>query len=75
LIENKFDDFIISKGDYTSRQLEFLLLLRKVFADRKYVELPDFTKMPLGDEHPLDYFQMSVLKSIVAQCNEIKVCC
>lgn len=74
-IENKFDDFIISKGDYTSRQLEFLLLLRKVFADRKYVELPDFTKMPLADEHPLDYFQISALESIIEQCNEIKVCC
>ena len=75
LIENKFDDFIISKGDYTSRQLEFLLLLRKVFADRKYVELSDFAKMPLADEHPQDYFQISALKSIIAQCNEIKVCC
>jgi len=75
LIENKFDDFIISKGDYTSRQLEFLLLLRKVFADRKYVVLSDFAKMPLADEHPRDYFQISVLESIVAQCNEIKVCC
>jgi len=75
LIENKFDDFIINKGDYTSRQLDFLLLLRKVFADRKYVELSDFAKMPLADGHPLDYFQISALESIVAQCNEIKVCC
>jgi len=75
LIEYKFDDFIINKGDYNSRQLEFLLLLRKVFADRKYVELSDFAKMPLADEHPQDYFQISALKSIVAQCSEIKVCC
>ncbi len=72
-IEQKFDEFIIRSYYYNSRQLEFLSLLKKIFAERKYVEISDFGKPPLSDEHPLDYFQFSDLESIVNQCNSIKV--
>ena len=74
LIELKFDEFIIGDNIYNSRQLEFLGLLKKVFADWKYIELTDMGRSPLSDEHPLDYFQIGELESIVSRCNEIKVC-
>ena len=75
LVELKFDEFIIGNNDYNSKQMEFLRLLRKVFAERKYIELSDFAKLPLSEEHPRDYFQLGELQAIVAKCNEIKVCC
>jgi len=74
LIELKFEEFIIKNNNYSSKQLEFLELLKKVFAARKYIELSDLAKPPLSTERPLDYFQMGDLTSIVAKCNEIKVC-
>ncbi|MDW7727726.1 MAG: type I restriction-modification enzyme R subunit C-terminal domain-containing protein [Candidatus Methanoperedens sp.] len=75
LVELKFDEFIIGNNDYNSKQMEFLRLLRKVFAERKYIELSDFAKLPLSEERPSDYFQLGELRAIVAKCNEIKVCC
>jgi len=74
LIELKFDEFIIRNNNYNSKQLEFLEVLKKVFADRKYIELSDLAELPLSAERPLDYFQMADLKSIVAKCDAIKVC-
>lgn len=74
LIELKFEEFIIKNNNYSSKQLEFLELLKKVFAARKYIELSDLGKEPLSAEHPLDYFHMDDLRSIVAKCNEIIVC-
>ena len=74
LIELKFDEFIIKNNNYNSKQLEFLEVLKKVFADRKYIELSDLAELPLSAERPLDYFQMADLKSIVAKCDAIKVC-
>ena len=74
VIERKFDEFIIFKNNYSSRQLEFLEVLKKVFADRKYIELSDLAEPPLSSEHPRDYFQMADLKAIVRKCNEIKMC-
>ncbi len=74
LIELKFDEFIIKNNNYSSKQLEFLELLKKVFAARKYIELSDLGKEPLCAEHPLDYFQMGELKTIIDKCNAIKVC-
>lgn len=73
LIETKFDEFIIRSHYYNSQQMNFLILLKKVFAERKYVEISDFGKPPLSDEHPLEYFQLSDLQFIVDQCNEIPV--
>ncbi|VVB86031.1 Uncharacterised protein [uncultured archaeon] len=60
--------------NYNSKQLEFLEVLKKVFADRKYIELSDMAELPLSAERPLDYFQIGELKSIVTKCNAIKVC-
>ncbi len=74
LIELKFDEFIIKNSNYSSKQLEFLELLKKVFASRKYIELSDLAKEPLSAERPLDYFQMGELKGIIEKCNAIKVC-
>lgn len=74
LIESKFDEFIIKNNNYSSKQLEFLELLKKVFAARKYIELSDLAKPPLSAEHPLDYFQMGELRAIVNKCSAIKVC-
>ncbi len=74
LIELKFDEFIIRNSNYSSKQLEFLELLKKVFSARKYLELSDLAKPPLSEEHPSDYFQIGELKSIIDKCNAIKVC-
>ncbi|RLG15680.1 MAG: restriction endonuclease subunit R [Candidatus Nanohalarchaeota archaeon] len=74
VIESKFDEFIIFKNNYSSRQLEFLEVLKKVFADRKYIELSDLAEPPLCSEYPMDYFKMTDLKAIVRKCNEIKMC-
>ncbi len=74
LIELKFEEFIIKNNNYSSKQLEFLELLKKVFAARKYIELSDMAKEPLSSERPLDYFQIGELKNIIDKCNAIKVC-
>ena len=73
MIEKRFDKYIVEKSDYTSKQLEFLHLLKKVFSDRKHIEITDFGKPPLSEEHPLDYFQIDDLKVIIKKCNEIKM--
>jgi type I restriction enzyme R subunit len=73
LIERKFDEYITNKTEYTSRQLEFLRLLKKVFSDRKHIEITDLAVPPLSEEHPLDYFQIDDLKLIIKKCNEIKM--
>ncbi|MEA1925486.1 MAG: DEAD/DEAH box helicase family protein [Candidatus Altiarchaeota archaeon] len=73
LIERRFDEFIIENNVYGSRQLEFLRLLKKVFAERKYIEVRDLGKPPLAEEHPLDYFRIDELKEIVGKCNQIKM--
>jgi len=74
LIELKFDEFIIKNSNYSSKQLEFLELLKKVFAARKYIELSDLAREPLSAERPLDYFQIGELKGIIEKCSAIKVC-
>jgi len=72
-IEQRFDEHIIDTKDYNPRQIEFLLLLKKVFAERKYVEKPDFANEPLGEEHPLDIFSMEQIETIITECGEIQV--
>lgn len=74
VIERKFNEFIIFNNNYSSRQLEFLEVLKKVFADRKHIELSDMAEPPLSLEHPRDYFRITDLKAIVRKCNEIKMC-
>jgi type I restriction enzyme R subunit len=73
LIEYEFDRYIVNTTKYNSKQLEFLLVLKKVFANRKRIELSDFAKPPLANEHPLDSFQIEDLKLIVEKCNRIKM--
>lgn len=72
LIEQRFDEFIM-KNHFNSKQIEFLRLLKKVFADRKHIEISDLAKSPLAEEHPLDYFRIDELKVIVKKCNQIKM--
>ncbi len=74
LIEQEFDKHIIEKNQYyTSEQIKFLNVLKKVFARTKHIELKDFTVPPLSNERPLDKFQESELKKIVLECNKIKM--
>jgi len=73
LIERKFDKFILANAEYNSRQVEFLRLLKKIFAERKHIEITDLGKPPLSEEHPLDYFQIEDLKDIIKKCNAIKM--
>ena len=73
LIEKEFDRLIIEEWQYNSKQMEFLRFLKKVFADRKRIELADFAKPPLSNDNPLDIFQPSDLENIVTKLNEMKI--
>jgi len=74
LIEREFDKHILEKNQhYTSEQIKFLQVLKKVFARTKHIELKDFTVPPLSNERPLDKFQASQLQEIVLECNKIKM--
>jgi len=72
LIERQFDDYILKNSYYNSKQLEFLNLLKKVFAEQKQISIEDFGRSPLSDEHPLDLFEEKELKMIVKTCNKMK---
>lgn len=73
LIEYEFDQYIVKKNEYNSKQLEFLLILKKVFAERKRIELADLAKPPLSNERPLDLFKIDELKLVIQKCNQIKM--
>ncbi len=73
LIEYEFDQYIVKNSDYSSNQLEFLLILKKVFAERKKIELADLAKPPLSNERPLDLFKIDELKRVIQMCNLIKM--
>lgn len=74
LIEREFDQHIIQKNQhYSSEQIKFLQILKKVFARTKRIDLKDFTVPPLSNERPLDKFQTSELEKIVIECNRIKM--
>lgn len=74
MIEKRFDDFITSNQQYNSKQLEFLMLLKMVFAERKHIEMRDLGGPPFEEENPLDLFTYDELKGIVEKCNSIKMC-
>ena len=74
MIERGFDDFIVENVHYTSRQLEFLLLLKMVFAERKHIEMKDLAGPPFEEENPLDLFSYKELEGIVEKCNSIRMC-
>jgi type I restriction enzyme R subunit len=73
LIEYEFDRYFLKETQYNSKQLEFLLILKKVFSDRKKIELADLAKPPLSNEHPLDLFKIEDLKLVIRKCNEIRM--
>lgn len=73
LIEEQFDKEIIETTDYNSKQIQFLRLLKKVFSERKHLQLVDLTKMPLSEKRPLDYFSTDELKTIINKCNNIRM--
>jgi type I restriction enzyme R subunit len=73
LIEYEFDKHINESQTYNSKQIAFLLVLKKVFAERKTIKLSDFANPPLSNEHPLDFFKIDDLKLIIAKCNQIKM--
>jgi len=73
LIEYEFDKYILNKTEYNSKQLGFLLVLKKVFANRKRIEIRDLAKPPLSNERPLDFFNVDDLKLIIEKCNTIKM--
>lgn len=73
LIEERFDEYIIENQGYNPKQIELLLLLKKIFADRKRIQLTDFAGPPFSDERPLDYFGIDDLKDIVDRCNNIRM--
>jgi type I restriction enzyme R subunit len=74
MIEKRFDDFIVENVYYTSRQLEFLMLLKMVFAERKHIEMKDLGGPPFAEENPLDLFRYEELEGIVEKCNSIRMC-
>ena len=71
MIEREFEKYIIESNHYNSKQLEFLELFKKVFSERKHVEIRDLASPPLSNEAPLDSFQITELKAIVDKCNRI----
>ncbi len=72
-IEKRFDELIIKKNSFNSKQIEFLMLLKKIFSERKHIEIKDFANSPLSDEHPLDYFRLEELEQIVNSCRQIRL--
>ena len=74
MIEREFDKHIIeSNKNYNSSQIEFLQVLKKIFARTKKVEIKDFTELPLSNERPLDKFPTSELQKIVIKCAKIRM--
>ncbi len=73
IIEERFDEFIIDANKYNSKQMEFLLLLKKVLADRKYVGRKDFASDPLMEERPWELFGEEELNRIVRSCEELSI--
>ena len=69
IIEREFDKYIMQTERYNSNQIEFLLLLKKFFADKKHIELKDFAEEPLRELGPLDRFDKQQLENIVEICN------
>ena len=74
MIEREFDKHIIeSNKNYTSSQIEFLELLKKVFSRTKQIKIEDFAEPPLSNERPLDKFQVVELEKIVSKCGKIRM--
>ena len=78
LIEKRFNKLILEDYPmnnhitFNSKQLEYLIMLKKVFSERKHVELKDLTEEPLGEGKFL--FETDDLINIINTCNTIKMC-
>lgn len=78
LIEKRFDKLILEEYPlnnnmaFNSKQLEYLILLKKVFSERKHIELKDLAEEPLGEGQFL--FETEDLINIINTCNTIKMC-
>ena len=74
MIEREFDKHIVEANkNYTSSQIEFLELLKKVFSRTKQIKIEDFAEPPLSNERPLDKFQVAELEKIVTKCGKIRM--
>ena len=74
MIEREFDKHIIEANkNYTSSQIEFLELLKKVFSRTKQIKIEDFAEPPLSNDRPLDKFQVAELEKIVTKCGKIRM--
>ncbi|MDR0911829.1 MAG: hypothetical protein LBM96_04410 [Methanobrevibacter sp.] len=73
LIEERFKKHIIDNEKYNERQLNFLYTLKKVFAQRKHIEIADIFDDPF-DLSNVSQFNNEKLKDIINKCNEIKMC-
>ncbi|MFH1052867.1 MAG: type I restriction-modification enzyme R subunit C-terminal domain-containing protein, partial [Candidatus Woesearchaeota archaeon] len=73
LIERQFDEYIIKSKHYNSKQIDFLLLLKKFFAEKKHIKVEDFADTPLSEQDPIYLFDVPEMEAIVAKCNKIKM--
>jgi type I restriction enzyme, R subunit len=75
LIRREFDKHMRAKsGEYTSKQLAFIELLKEVFANKKRIRMENFAQPPLSNERPLDgLFQINELENLVKICQRIKM--
>lgn len=71
-IKKQFDDYIIASGNYSAKQIEYLQILKEVFAQRKRIDLPDFAEDPLKGAYP-KLFDFTALQNIVYKCKTIKM--
>lgn len=72
VMESRFVEYIIENSHYSSKQIEFLRLLMKVFIERKKIRLEDLADDPFRDENPTDIFKFDELVSIVNKVNELR---
>ena len=73
IIERQFDEYIIRSNHYNSKQIDFLLLLKKFFAEKKHIRVEDFADTPLSEQDPIYLFDVPEIEAIVAKCNKIKM--
>ncbi len=71
-IKEQFDKYIINSGQYNAQQIEYLQMLKEVFAQRKIIGLPDFAEDPLKGAYP-KLFDLTALQDIVYKCKNIKM--
>lgn len=71
-IEDEFDKKIIDHK-YNIEQKEFLLLLKKVFAQRKFIDKKDFGEEPLASSYPLHKFSKTEIETLCEDCSKLNI--